>query len=85
MSQWSSHRKLVAWAGLAPGCNQSAGKKKPVKISKACVYLKPCLVQDAHAAIKDKKCDYYATKYTKISKRRGKQLQEKYLLLPITF
>ena len=85
MSQWSSHRKLVAWAGLAPGCNQSTGKKKSVKISKAGVYLKPCLVQDAHAAIKDKKCDYYATKYTKISKRRGKQLQEKYLLLPITF
>ena len=30
MSQWSSHRKLVAWVGLAPGCNQSA----------ALVYLK---------------------------------------------
>lgn len=85
MSQWSFHRKLAVWAGLAPGCNQSAGKKKSVKISKADVYLKPCLVQIAHAAIKDKKCDYYATKYTKISKRHNKQLQEKYLLLSITF
>ena len=28
VSQWSSARKLAAWAGLAPGCNQSAGKKK---------------------------------------------------------
>ena len=26
MSQWSSHRKLAAWAGLAPGCNESARK-----------------------------------------------------------
>lgn len=85
MSQWPSHRKLAVWAGLAPGCNQSAGKKKSVKISKAGVYLKPCLVQVAHAAIKDKKCDYYLTKYTKISKRHDKQLQEKYLLLSIIF
>lgn len=73
MSQWSSHRKLTAWAGLSPGCNQSAGKKKSVKISKAGVYLKPCLVQVAHAAVKDKECNYYATKYNKISKRRGKK------------
>lgn len=73
MSQWSSHRKLAAWAGLSPGCNQSADKKKSIKISKAGVYLKPYLVQVAHAAIKDKKCDYYATKYNKISKRRGKK------------
>lgn len=73
MSQWSSHRNLAAWAGLSPGCNQSADKKKSVKISKAGVYLKPYLVQVAHAAIKDKKCDYYATKYNKISKRRGKK------------
>ena len=73
MSQWSSHRKLTAWAGLSPGCNQSAGKKKSVKISKAGVYLKPCLVQVAHAAVKDKECSYYAIKYNKISKRRGKK------------
>lgn len=90
MSQWSSHRKLAAWAGLAPGCNESAGKKKSVKISKAGVYLKPCLVQVAHAAVKDKNCDYYADRFNKITKRRGKKqlslrLREKYLLLSITF
>lgn len=73
MSQWSSHRKLAAWARLSPGCNQSAGKKKSVKISKAGVYLKLYLVQVAHAAVKDKECTYYATKYNKISKRRGKK------------
>lgn len=73
MSQWSSHRKLAAWAGLAPGCNESAGKKKSVKISRAGVYLKPCLVQVAHAAVKDRNCSYYADKYNKLSKRRGKK------------
>ena len=73
MSQWSSHRKLASWAGLAPGCNESAGKKKSVKISRAGVYLKPCLVQVAHAAVKDKNCSYYADKYNKLSKRRGKK------------
>ena len=73
VSQWSSHRKLAAWAGLAPGCNESAGKKKSIKISKAGVYIKPCLVQVAHAAVKDKNCDYYADKFSRISKRRGKK------------
>ena len=73
VSQWSSARKLAAWAGLAPGCNESAGKKKSVKISKARIYLKPCLVQVAHAAVKDKSCSYYAEKFSRISKRRGKK------------
>lgn len=73
VSQWSSARKLAAWAGLAPGHNESAGKKKSVKISKAGIYLKPCLVQVAHAAVKDKTCSYYAEKFVRISKRRGKK------------
>ena len=73
VSQWSSARKLAAWAGLAPGRNESAGKKKSVKISKAGIYLKPCLVQVAHAAVKDKTCSYYAEKFGRISKRRGKK------------
>ena len=73
VTQWSSARKLAAWAGLAPGRNESAGKKKSVKISKAGVYIKPCLVQVAHAAVKDKECDYYANKFSRISKRRGKK------------
>lgn len=54
MSQWSSHGKLTSWAGLAPECNESAGKKKSVKISRASIYLKLCLVQVAHASVKDK-------------------------------
>ena len=73
MSQFSSHYRLVSWAGLAPGCNESAGKKKPVKISRAGVYLKPCLVEVVHSAVKDKTNTYYANKFEKISKRRGKK------------
>ena len=73
MSQFSNHYHLASWAGLAPGCNESAGKKKSVKISRASVYLKPCLVEVAHAAIKDKSNPYYAKKFEKISKRRGKK------------
>ena len=73
MSQFSSHHRLASWAGLAPGCNESAGKKKSVKISRAGVYLKPCLVEVAHNAVKDKTNTYYADKFNKISKRRGKK------------
>lgn len=73
MSQFKNHYKLSSWAGLAPGCNESAGKKKSVKISRAGVYLKPCLVEVAHCAVKDKTNSYYANKFNKISKRRGKK------------
>ena len=73
MSQFSNHYRLTSWAGLAPGCNESAGKKKSVKISRAGVYLKPCLVEVAHNAIKDKINTYYANKFNNISKRRGKK------------
>ena len=73
MSQFSNHHRLASWAGLAPGCNESAGKKKSVKISRAGVYLKPCLVEVAHCAVKDKTNSYYANKFNKISKRRGKK------------
>ncbi len=73
MSQFPDHYRLSAWAGLAPGCNESAGKKKSVKISRAGVYLKPCLIEVAHAATKDKARPYYAKKFEKICKRRGKK------------
>ena len=73
MSQFSSHYHLTSWAGLCPGCNESAGKKKSVKISRAGVYLKPQLVECANAAVKDDNNSYYANKFNKIIKRRGKK------------
>ena len=73
VSDFDSARRLCAWAGLAPSNNRSAGKKKSDHISRAGVYLKPALVQAAHAAVKDKKSPYYKNKYERISKRRGKK------------
>ena len=73
MSQFSNHHRLSKWAGLSPGQNESAGRKKSVRISKAGVYLKPCLVEVAHAAVKDNQTPYYAIKFEKIKKRRGKK------------
>lgn len=73
MSQFSSSKRLCCWAGLTPSNNESAGKKKSVKISRAGVYLKPALVQCAHAAVKSTKSPYYKDKYERISKRRGKK------------
>ena len=73
MSQFSSHYRLASWAGLAPGCNESAGKKKSVKISRAGIYLKPALVEVAHSAVKDKYNPYYTNKFNLLSRRRGKK------------
>lgn len=73
MTQFSSSKRLCAWAGLTPGSNDSAGKKKSVRITRAGVYLKPALVQCAHAAVKSDKSPYYKQKYERIMKRRGKK------------
>jgi transposase len=73
MEQFGSSKRLCSWAGLTPGNNQSAGKKKSVRITRAGVYLKPALVQVAHAAVKAKDSSYYRLKYERISKRRGKK------------
>lgn len=73
MSQFSNSKRLCCWAGLTPGNNESAGKKKSVRITRAGVYLKPALVQIAHAAVKSDKSPYYQAKYERIAKRRGKK------------
>lgn len=73
MSQFGSSKRLCCWAGLTPGNNESAGKKKSVHILRAGVYLKPALVEVAHAAVKDERNPYYKLKYERIAKRRGKK------------
>ena len=73
MSQFSSSKRLCRWAGLTPSSNESAGKKKSVRITRAGVYLKPALVQCAHAAVKSDKSPYYKKKYESLVKRRGKK------------
>ena len=73
MSQFGGSKRLCCWAGLTPGSNESAGKKKSVRITRAGVYLKPALVQCAHAAVKSDKSPYYKKKYESLVKRRGKK------------
>lgn len=71
MSVFDDANHLCSWAGLTPQNNESAGKKKSVKISRAGVYIKPILVQCANCAINDKSCNYFKLKYDTIKKRRG--------------
>lgn len=71
MSVFETSKQLSCWAGLAPANNESASKKKSVRISKAGSYLKPLLVQCALAAINSKSNPYYRIKYNRIKKRRG--------------
>lgn len=73
MAQFSNSKRLCCWAGLTPSNNESAGKKKSVRISRAGVYLKPALVQVAHAAVSSNTSPYYKLKYERICKRRGKK------------
>ena len=71
MTQFDSDKQLCSRAGLAPANNESANKKKSVRISKAGIYLKPLLVQCALSAIKSNTQPYYKVKYERIKKRRG--------------
>ena len=66
-------KRLCCWAGLTPWSNESAGKKKSVRIIHAEVYLKPALVQYAHAAVKSDKSPYYKKKCESLVKRCGKK------------
>lgn len=71
MSVFSSSKHLCSWAGLTPQNNESAGKKKTTRISRAGVYIKPLLVQCALCAIRAKKNPEIRNRYLSIKKRRG--------------
>jgi transposase len=71
MSVFETSRHLCSWAGLAPQNDQSAGKKKTTRISRAGAYIKPLLVQCALAAIRAKANPEIANRYNAIKKRRG--------------
>lgn len=71
MAVFEESKHLCSWCGLAPSNNESAGKKKSIRIAKAGTYLKPLLVQCALAAVKSKKEPYFAMKYNRIKNRRG--------------
>jgi len=71
MSVFETSRHLCSWAGLTPQNDQSAGKKKTTRISRAGAYIKPLLVQCALAAIKSNKHPEIRNRYNAIKKRRG--------------
>src|SRR6266700_54092 len=72
MSRFPTAGHLVAWAGLCPGQNESAGKRKPVRLRKGAPWLKTMLVQCAWAA-KRKKDSYYKAQFFRLQSRRGPQ------------
>jgi len=71
MSVFETSRHLCSWAGLTPQNDQSAGKKKTTRISRAGAYIKPLLVQCALCAIRSKNHFEIANRYNSIKKRRG--------------
>ena len=70
MSRFPTVKHLAAWSGLAPGNNESAGKRKPVKSRKGNKYLKSVLVQAAHSLFRKKDCHLHE-QYQRIKPRRG--------------
>lgn len=71
MSVFPTSKHLCSWAGLTPQNNESAGKKKTTRISRAGAYIKPLLVQCALSAIRKKSNPEIRNRYLSIKKRRG--------------
>ena len=73
MSVFETSKHLTTWAGLSPGNDESAGKKKSTRISRAGTYLKPLLIQCAWSAVRSKKIPYFATKFYRLVRRKEKK------------
>ena len=71
MSVFPTSKHLCSWAGLTPQNNESAGKKKTTRISRAGAYIKPLLVQCALNAIRAKQFPEVHSRYLALKKRRG--------------
>lgn len=71
MESFPSAKHLCSWAGLTPTNNESAGKKKSVRVSKAGCYIKPLLVQCANSVVKSEKHPEIRNRYLRLRKRRG--------------
>lgn len=71
MSVFPTAKHLCSWAGVAPQCNESGGKKKSSRVSRAGVYIKPLLIQCANAVAISNKYPELKNRYLSIKKRRG--------------
>ena len=72
MSQFPNEQHLSSWAGMSPGNNESAGKKKSSRTTHGDIYLKILLVQCAWAATRTKDT-FLRSKYDSLVLRRGKK------------
>lgn len=63
---------LCSWAGICPGNNESAGKRKSGKTNKGNSLLRSTLVVCAHSAVRNKLSYFYA-QFQRISAHRGKK------------
>jgi transposase len=72
MAAFPTAGHLASWAGLCPGNNESAGKRRTGKTTKGSQWLRTTLVQVAWAASHTKETIFSAT-YRKWAKRLGKK------------
>jgi transposase len=62
--------QLVAWAGLAPRLDESAGKRRSTRTLPSAPWLKTTLVQAAWAAARTKD-SYFHAQFARLKSRRG--------------
>jgi len=72
MERFPDEQHLASWAGLSPGNNESAGKKKSSRTTHGDKWLKPMIVQCAWAATRTKGT-YLRSKYDSLAGKRGKK------------
>jgi transposase len=72
MSRFPTANHLASWAGVAPGNNESAGKRRSGKTRKGNKVLCAALNQAAHAAARTKNT-YLAAQYRRLAARRSKK------------
>lgn len=72
MSRFPTADHLSSWAGVAPGNNESAGKRRSGKTMQGNKVLGAALNQAAHAAAGTKDT-YLSTQYRRLAARRGKK------------
>ena len=72
MTRFPTADHLTAWAGLAPGNNESAGKRRSGKTRKGSPWLRAVLIEAAHAAGRTKDT-YLGALYRRLVARKGKK------------
>lgn len=72
MSRFPTDAHLSSWAGISPGNNESAGKRRSGRVKPGNAWLKKALTEAAWAASKTKKT-YLSSKYHRLAARRGKK------------